>query len=232
MQQVLAGLNPAEGTGFVSVYIDAILVFSANLEDHNGHLKLVLERIVQANLKLKPSKCHFIRKEVEYIGHVITPEGLQTNQMLVQAVKEFPTTKDLSKVCQYLGMCSYYRRFILHHFATVAKPLHLLTRKGAEFVWSAECNNAFETLKMKLLCAPVLAYPDITKPFILETDAYGSGVGAVLSQSQDDGALHPVAYASRSLTRAESNYGITELETLAVATCTAIVSQFTLTMQQ
>eukprot|EP00731_Ephydatia_muelleri_P000008 Em0001g8a len=215
MQQVLAGLNPAEGPEFVSVYIDDILIFSANLEDHIGHLKLVLERITQANLKLKPSKCHFIRKEVEYLGHVITPEGLRTNQKLVQAVQEFPTPKDLSRVRQYLGMCSYYRRFI-PHFATIAKPLHILTRKGAEFEWTAQCEDAFQTLKTKLLCAPVLAYPDMTKPFVLETDASGSGVGAVLSQSQDDGTFHPVAYASRSLTRPESNYGITELETLAV----------------
>eukprot|EP00731_Ephydatia_muelleri_P029828 Em0021g351a len=215
MQQVLAGLNPAEGPEFVSVYIDDILIFSANLEDHIGHLKLVLERITQANLKLKPSKCHFIRKEVEYLGHVITSEGLRTNQKLVQAVQEFPTPKDLSRVRQYLGMCSYYRRFI-PHFATIAKPLHILTRKGAEFEWTAQCEDAFQTLKTKLLCAPVLAYPDMTKPFVLETDASGSGVGAVLSQSQDDGTFHPVAYASRSLTRPESNYGITELETLAV----------------
>ncbi|KAL5481633.1 hypothetical protein EMCRGX_G021832 [Ephydatia muelleri] len=215
MQQVLAGLNPAEGPEFVSVYIDDILIFSANLEDHIGHLKLVLERITQANLKLKPSKCHFIRKEVEYLGHVITPEGLRTNQKLVQAVQEFPTPKDLSRVRQYLGMCSYYRRFI-PHFATIAKPLHILTRKGAEFEWTAQSEDAFQTLKTKLLCAPVLAYPDMTKLFVLETDASGSGVGAVLSQSQDDGTFHPVAYASRSLTRPESNYGITELETLAV----------------
>ena len=209
MQQVLAGLNPAEGPEFVSVYIDNILIFSANLEDHIGYLKLVLERITQVNLKLKPSKCHFIRKEVEYLGHVITPEGLRTNQKLVQAVQEFPTPKDLSRVRQYLGMCSYY-------IATIAKPLHILTRKGAEFEWTAQCEDAFQTLKTKLLCAPVLAYPDMTKPFVLETDASGSGVGAVLSQPQDDGTFHPVAYASRSLTRPESNYGITELETLAV----------------
>ncbi|KAL5481622.1 hypothetical protein EMCRGX_G021819 [Ephydatia muelleri] len=215
MQQVLAGLNPAEGPEFVSVYIDDILIFSANLEDHIGHLKLVLERITQANLNLKPSKCQFIRKEVEYLGHVITPEGLRTNQKLVQAVQEFPTPKDLSRVRQYLGMCSYYRRFI-PHFATIAKPLHILTWKGAEFEWTAQCEDAFQTLKTKLLCAPVLAYPDMTKPFVLETDASGSGVGAVLSQSQDDGTFHPVAYASRSLTRPESNYGVTELETLAV----------------
>ena len=215
MQRVLMGVNPPQGPDFVSVYIDDILIFSESIEDHLQHLQLVLERLVEAKLKLKPSKCRFIRNQVEYLGHVITPEGLKTSPKLLEAVKKFPVPRNLREVRQYLGLCSYYRRFI-SQFAAVARPLHLLTRKGADFRWCTECEQAFETLKRRLTEAPVLAYPQARKPFILETDASGGGLGAVLSQAQADTRVHPIGYASRSLSKAESNYTITELETLAV----------------
>jgi len=112
-------------------------------------------------------------------------------------------------------MSSYYRRFI-PRFSKVAQPLHALTRKGAEFLWNADCHSAFESLKQRLISSPVLAYPAFTKPFTLETDASIQGLGAVLSQKQEDGKSHPVAYASRALSAPERNYSITELETLAV----------------
>ena len=112
-------------------------------------------------------------------------------------------------------MCVYYRRFI-PHFSSLARPFHNLTWKGADFVWTKQCEAAFCELKERLTEAPVLAYPCFQKPFILETDASGCGLGAVLSQCQNDGVVHPIAYTSRSLSKAESNYGITELETLAV----------------
>ena len=215
MQKVLTGLNPENGPDFVSVYIDDILVFSSSLEEHIHHLQLVLERIITANLKLKPSKCRFVREEVEYLGHVITRSGLKTQAKHVEAVQHFARPNSLKGVRQYLGMCAYYRRFI-PCFSGIARPLHNLTRKGADFVWTEECETAFRELKERLTAAPVLAYPCFQKPFILETDASGCGLGAVLSQCQDDGLVHPIAYASRSLCKAESNYGITELETLAV----------------
>ena len=211
MQRVLSGLNPPDGHDFVSVYIDDILIHSKSLEDHLHHLQLVLERILQANLKLKPSKCRL----VEYLGHIITPEVLKTSTKLIEAVKEFPTPRSVREVRQYSGLSSYYRRFI-PSFAAIARPLHLLTRKGAEFNWCVQCEQAFQTLKRKLTEAPVLAYPQSEKPFIIETDANGGGLGAVLSQMQADSTVHPIAYASRSFNRAECNYTITELETLAV----------------
>ena len=215
MQHVIAGLNPDEGPDFVVVYIDDILVFSRTLDDHLTHLRLVLERLKTAGLKLKPAKCHFVQKEVEYLGHLVTPEGLETNHRIVAAVKEFPTPQNISEVRRFLGLASYYRRFI-PQFAKIARPIHALTCKGVEFSWSAACQEGMDLLKNKLTSAPVLAYPVFEKPFLLETDASIKGIGAVLSQEQDDGKPHPIAFASRSLSTAERNYSVTELETLAV----------------
>ncbi len=215
MQQVLRGLNPDDGVPFVSVYLDDILVFSRTFDDHVRHLQLVIERLQSAGLKLKPSKCHFICQTVEYLGHLITPEGIKPNPQRVSAVKEFPRPKSVHEVRQFLGLTSYYRRFV-KSFARTAQPLHALTRKGALFEWSENCETAFCFLKQLLLSAPILCYPNFEKPFRLETDASIKGLGTVLSQEQLDGKYHPVAYASRALSPQERNYSITELETLAV----------------
>ena len=128
MQRVLMGLNPIEGPDFISVYIDDALVFSRTLKEHLDHLARVIKRLHRAGLKLKPSKCFFLRQEVEYLGHIITPSGLRTNPKLVSAVKEFAVPRNLRETRQFLGLCSYYRRFI-PQFAKVARPLHSLTRR-------------------------------------------------------------------------------------------------------
>ena len=215
MQRLVTGLNPASGPDFVAVYIDDILVFSPTLEQHLSHLRAVIERISEAGLKLKPSKCLFVRSEVEYLGHLITPEGLKPNSRLVAAVRDFPRPTNVSGVRRFLGLSSYYRRFI-RNFAKIAEPLRELTRKNATFTWTVACEDAMDKLKERLTTAPVLAYPAFRKPYTVETDASISGLGAVLSQTQPDQKLHPVAYASRSLSTAERNYCVTELETLAV----------------
>ena len=215
MQQVLAGLNPDDGNEFVTAYIDDILVFSSTLEEHLEHLQRVVDRLLEVNLKLKPSKCKFVREEVEYLGHVITAGGLKTNPRLTDAVQKFPRPENLQELRRFIGMSSYYRRFI-PNFAKIAQPLHHLTTKGTPFNWAADQDAAFMSLKMKLATPPVLAYPCFDKDFILETDASIQGLGAVLCQTQEDGKSHPVAYASRALNPAEKNYSVTELETLAV----------------
>ena len=112
MQCVLMGLNPEEGPDFVAVYIDDIVIFSRTLEDHIDHLRLVFERLVETGLKLKPTKCQFVRKEVGYLGHVITPQGFKTNPRLVAEVQEFPVPQSLQEVHRFLGLSSYYWRFI------------------------------------------------------------------------------------------------------------------------
>ena len=170
---------------------------------------------MEVGLKLKPSKCEFIREEVAFLGHVITPQGLKTSDQHVTAIRQFPTPRNVREVRQFLGLSSYYRRFV-KSFAQLAQPLHALTRKGIPFAWTEACQEALDTLKQKLCGAPVLAYPKFTEEFVSETDASLSGVGAILSQQQPDGKLHPVAYASRALSPPDINYGITELETLAV----------------
>ena len=151
MQRVLEGLNPDEGPDFVEVYIDDVLVFSRTMDEH---VEQVLEWLRKAGLKLKPSKCHFVRQAVEYFGHVITP-GLKPNPKQVSA---YPAPETVLQVRQFVGMTSYYRRFI-DGFAKIASPLHTFTKKNSTFIWTMECQNAFEVLKAKLTCAPVLAYP-------------------------------------------------------------------------
>ena len=215
MQKVLMDLNPKDGADFVSVYIDDILVYSRTLEEHLDHLKIVMDRLIQAGLKLKPSKCLFVRSEVNYLGHVITPRGLKASSQQVTAVRDFPAPRNIKEVRQFLGLSSFYRKFV-PSFAKLAKPLHALTKKNAHFEWTKECQGSFELLKKKLTEAPVLAYPDFGKGFTIETDASYSGLGAILSQEQENGCLHPVSYASRALSPAEKNYGVTDLETLAV----------------
>ena len=215
MQQVLSGLNPPGGRDFVAVYIDDVLIFSRTIEEHIDQLQKVLEQLRKANLKLKPVKCHFLSQSLEYLGHIITPNGLQPNPKQLEAVRGFPVPGNVSQVRQFCGLTSYYRRFV-KDFARVAAPLHSLTRKGVEFVWNKDCQDVFDQLKQRLTTAPILVYPDFVQGFMLETDASIRGLGAVLSQRRGDNQLHHVAFASRALSAAEKNYSITELETLAV----------------
>ena len=213
MQIVLAGL---EGEG-VFVYLDDILIASKNFGEHLRQLRAVFERLRSAGLRLKPKKCLFLRDEVLYLGHVISVKGVKPDSAKTEKVKCFPIPRDVTCVRQFIGLASYYRRFV-NSFASIASPLRALTKKNAKFSWTSECQVAFDKLKELLVSAPVLAYPrfGLGIEFILETDASGIGLGAILSQTQDDGELHPIAYASCSLDNSERNYGITELETLAV----------------
>lgn len=156
------------------------------------------------------------RDEVPFLGHVISTKGVRPDPAKVEKVRSYPPPTDVTKVRQFLGLASYYRRFI-PAFAEVSAPLRALMKKNALFVWTSACDTAFGELKRLLTCAPVLAYPRFGpgQSFVLETDASGVGLGAVLSQ-QHDGVIHPVAYASRSLDKHERNYGISELETLGL----------------
>ncbi len=167
---------------------------------------------MECNLKLKLAKCRFILPEVEYLGHVITTSGLKTNTKLTTAVLEFPRPENLKELRRFLGLTSYYRRFVAG-FAKLAQPLYRFTAKDAAFMWSEECEAAFVLLKNKLASPPVLAYPSFdrerrTHPF-KDSELYGLKCKRI-------GKLHPVAYASRVINQCECNYSVTELETLAV----------------
>ena len=213
MQVVLSGLE----WKCCFVYIDDILIASKSFEEHLNHLNLVFERLRKAGLRLKPTKCHFLHEQVPYLGYIISKHGIQPDPSKTDKVKNFSRPSDPTSVRSFVGLASYYRRFV-PHFAAVAAPLHHLTKKDVPFQWSHECENAFCNLKSLLTQAPVLVYPQFGpgKSFLLETDASGVGLGAVLSQKQDDDRYHPIAYASRSLQSHEKNYPISELETLAI----------------
>ena len=199
------------------VYLDDILVASRTFEEHLAHLVEVFSRLRKAGLRLKLKKCAFLRDEVAYLGNAISREGIRPDPAKVCKVQTFPVPTDVTTLRQFLRLASYYWKFI-PGFAKVAAPLHDLTKKGSNFCWTSACDKAFQALKELLCDAPVLAYPrfgaDAT--FVLETDASTLGLGAILSQSQPDGMVHPIAYASRSLQPAEKNYGISELETLGL----------------
>ena len=190
-------------------------MFSSSLREHFDHLGKVLNKLSEVGLKLNPAKCCFLRKEVEYLGHVITRDGLKPNAKLIAAVQNYANPRNIQDLRRFLGLASYYRRFV-PQFAKTAHPLHQLTHKDVDFQWSDACDAAFRKLKQCLVSAPVLAYPSFDKDFMLETDASVMGLGAVLTQIQPDGFPHPIAFASRALSPPERNYGITDLETLAV----------------
>ena len=156
---------------------------------------------------------------MKYIGHIISEEGVATDPSKIDKVLHWPSPKSKLEVQQFLGLASYYRRFILD-FATIAKPLHRLTEQNCEFRWTNECQTSFEVLRGKLVSAPVLAFPvafpDISKPFVLDTDARDGCIGGVLSQLQTDGSERMLGYGSRTLSKAEHNYCVTRKELLAM----------------
>lgn len=197
------------------VYLDDIIVFGKTMEEHNKNLIILFNRLRDTNLKLQPDKCEYIKPELEYLGHVITPEGVKPNPEKCKAVKEFPIPKTPKQIKSFVAFAGYYRKFI-KNFAAIAKPLtdrtkNYQTDKNKPVVWTEECQTAFDTLKNILISDPVLKYPDYSKKFVLTTDASNQGLGAVLSQEG-----HPCSYISRTLNKAEVNYTTTEKELLAI----------------
>ena len=213
MDSVLAGLQWSA----CLVYIDDIIIMGKSFDDHMRNLQTVFERLRQAGLKLHPGKCQFLQQKVYFLGHVVSADGLLPDPNKTSKVKDWPTPGTVQEVQQFLGLANYYRRFI-HNFAVIAKPLHHLTEKHTKFQWNHDCQNAFTALKTCLTSAPILALPDWSRPFVLDTDASDAGIGAVLSQIHQDGREYVIAYASRTLNRAERNYCATRKELLAVVT--------------
>ena len=209
MTQCVAGL------GVPGPYLDDIPIATKTWEEHVELLSKVFKRLLEWDFRLKLEKCDFACDHVTYLGHVITAQGIKTNPKLVDKVRGFPAPKDISGLRSFLGLTGYYRRFI-PNYATVAAPLTALLKKGVQFTWNDAREEAFNLLKAYLTCDPILKYPDFDKEFILQTDASDYGVGAVLSQIQEDGHDHPIAYASATLNKHERNYSVTEKECLAV----------------
>ena len=210
METVLSGLQWET----CLIYLDDVIIFGKTEQQTLDRLDAILSRIGQAGMKLKPSKCRLFQKRVHYLGHVVTEEGFMTDPEKIETVREWPVPTTQTEVRSFLGTASYYRRFV-QNFGTIAHPLHRLTEKNRPFLWTTECQVAFETLRKKLVEAPILAYPSSEEDFILDTDASATGIGAVLSQVQD-GVERPIAYASRGLSKSERNYSVTKRELLAV----------------
>ncbi|KRZ49542.1 Retrovirus-related Pol polyprotein from transposon [Trichinella nativa] len=181
---------------------------------HTARLREVLRRFREVRLKVKPEKCRLMKRRVSYLGHIISEKGIATDPSKTSAVREWPALTCVSELRQFLGLATYYRKFF-NGFANVAAPLHRLLEKGAEWDWSKACQSAFDALKHHFTSAPVLAYPDFHRQFIVDVDASGDGLGAVLSQREGK-AERVVAYASRTLIKAERRYCATWREMLSL----------------
>jgi hypothetical protein len=172
------------------VFFDDILIYSASYEEHIQHIHDVLSLLLKDKWCVKLSKCTFSKPQINYLGHIISAQGIATDPAKIRAIVEWPTPTDTKQLRSFLGLAGYSRRFV-RHFALIAKTLTSLLKKDTLFVWTDEHEAAFQTLKQALTEAPVLAVPDFSKKFCIETDACKSGVGAVLMQEG-----HPLAYIS------------------------------------
>ncbi|KAL0198667.1 hypothetical protein M9458_007207, partial [Cirrhinus mrigala] len=202
---------------FVIVYIDDILVYSENQQDHVNHVRAVLQRLIQHQLYAKLSKCEFHLSTVSFLGYIISAEGVTMDDNKVSAVLQWPRPQTLKELQRFLGFANFYRRFI-RGFSQVAAPLTSLTRKGTtKLVWTPASEQAFQELKTRFTSAPILRHPDPSKQFVVEVDASNTGLGAVLSQRHGNPAkLYPCAYYSRKLNPAERNYDVGDRELLAM----------------
>ena len=220
MDRVLSGLH-WETCLF---YLNDIIVFFSMWEEHLARLRQVFERLRHANLKLGAEKCTLATKEVSYLGHRVTEEGLLPDPALLMAIQEIPPPKTATEVRSFLGLAGYYRRFV-KNFAAIAGPLHALTRKDAVFHWSADCQDAFDRLKTLLTTSPI----DFSQSFRLYTNASTAGLGAILAQVRE-GRERIICCASRSLNQAEKAYPATKLECLAIVWAVAKFRPYLLAM--
>jgi transposase InsO family protein len=213
MQQCLGSMHLKECV----VFLDDILVYSSTLEEHLVRLGKVFQRLKDCGLKLKPSKCEFMKAKCNYLGHVVSAEGVSTDPEKIEKVLNWKVPGTAKELASFLGFTGFYRRYV-EKFSSVARPLQELLKSSdgkSPLVWSKEANESFEALKVKLTSAPILAYADCSQPFILHVDASGKGLGAVLYQLQD-GKRRVIAYASRGLNAAERNYPAHKREFLAL----------------
>ena len=210
MEKVLSGL-PWE---VCLLYLDDIIVHGREFTEAIERLRTVLQRLRDAGLKLSPKKCILLQKSVPFLGHVVSNHGVSTDPKKIEAVRTWPSPQTAKDVKSFLGLCSYYRRFV-RDFSDIARPLYKLTEGQGEFRWTSECEDAFRRLKALLTTAPILAFPTTDGLFILDTDASNIGLGVVLSQVQG-GDEKVLAFHSRSLSKSERNYCVTRKELLAV----------------
>ena len=213
-----------QGIGmFAIAYLDDILVFSPTLEDHLRHLDIVFDRLRQHDLKLKLKKCGFLKSETQYLGFIINKDGIKPEPKKVEAIRSLPVPTCVREIRSFIGMCSFYRRFI-PNFSEIAEPIIDLTRKHAHFKWSDKHQKAFQYLKDSLTVVPLLAYADPNKPYTLYTDASGTCIGACLTQAAETEDPHfhnvpnekPIYYLSHKLSRTQCKWSTVEKEAYAI----------------
>ena len=199
---------------FVIVFLDDILIYSKTLDDHERHVRKVLDILREQKLYAKESKCELFKEEVEFLGHIVGRSGIRMMEDKVKAVREWPTPTKATDVRSFLGTAGYYRRFI-KDFSAIAASLTDLTKDYVKFNWNKEQQDAFDSLKSCIVKGPVLILPDPNLPFVVHTDASGFAIGAVLQQDQGKG-LQPIAFLSKKMLDAETRYPVHEQELLAI----------------
>jgi transposase InsO family protein len=203
---------------FCTAYLDDILIYSNSLEEHRQHVQKVLETLKSAGIHLKPEKCEFHVQETNFLGLIVSPNGVRMDPAKVSAVKEWGTPRNVKDVQAFLGFANFYRRFI-GGYSKIVAPLTALTRKDTPFNWTRDCQTAFEDLKTAFTSAPILQHFDPDREIVVETDASDYVSASILSQPDDAGILHPVAFFSKKHSPAECNYEIYDKELLAIIRC-------------
>ena len=198
----------------VVIYLDDILIYSKDEESHTADVRRVLQLLSEARLQVNLEKCQFHVTKVEFLGYVISPEGISMDPSKVSAIVNWPTPSSVHDIQVFLGFANFYRRFI-KNFSKVVSPMTRLLKKDVPFCWDDLAQAAFQELKTAFTSDPILRHYDPTKPCYLEPDASKVAIGAVVSQPEEDGILHPIAFYSRSLSPAERNYHIHDTELLA-----------------
>lgn len=214
MMRLMDKVLGPEFDGKVFCYLDDIIIISASFEEHIELLRRVKQKLLNAGLTINVKKSIFCRDSLKYLGFVIDSKGLRTDPDKVKAIVDFPIPTSQKSLRRFIGILSWYKRFILN-FSLIAAPLHNLTKKdfaGKRFVWNEKAQSAFSHLKNILVNAPVLSCPDFNKPFTISCDASNTGLGAVLSQTDDNGKEHPISFISRTLSAQEKNHSTTEKE--------------------
>ena len=205
-----------EGIPFARAYVDDVIIYSKNIDEHVEHIEIVFQRLREHGLKLKLPKCQFLTDETKYLGFVVNAQGIKPDPDKIRAIKNLPRPTTVKEVRAISGLLNYYRRF-LPNLSSILRPLTELTKKYARFHWTDECQAAFDFIKTHVCTVPILSFPDPNKPYIIHTDASNYGIGAVLSQKTDDGEK-PIYFFSQKLSDTQRRWSVIERECFAILT--------------
>lgn len=212
---------------FVTIYVDDILITSENEDSHYEHIRMVLERFEKYNVTINIDKCQFFRKQVSFLGHIISTEGIKMDMAKINTIQNFKTPSKKKEIQSYLGFLNFYRKYV-KNFAHIIEPLIELTRNNAKWTWEEKHQQAFEESKKAFLKEVIITFPDFTKPLYINTDASSVAIGGELYQQLDNNERATLGYASRTLKPPETRYTTTEIEALALVYCCSKFRQYIL----